>query len=554
MKEELWYKNTIIYGIDVHRFYDSNGDGIGDFQGLIEKLDYISDLGVTCVWLLPFFPSPYRDNGYDVQDFYGVDPKLGTLDDFITFVRKAGERSIRVMIDLVMDHTSDQHPWFISARHDPESRYRGYYAWTKQPPPVPLDEGPMFPGEQKSVWTFDETAQAYYHHRFYDFEPDLNVTNPQVLEEMERVMDFWLSFGVSGFRIDAASHMIEGQGLLNTIPGDPHGILKNLRSFAVCRREDVALLGEADVAPEKIGDYFGNDDELNLLFNFVQNNYLYLSLTRELAEPLVQALTMVPAPPAGSQYTNFLRNLDEVDLERLPEADREEVFKKFAPRKAMRIYNRGIRRRLAPMLDDPRRLNFAFSLLFALPGCPMFVYGDEIGMGEDLSLSGRNTVRTPMQWSDELNGGFSSAPADQLETPVLSEGPFGYHKVNVKAERENSDSTLNWVRLLTQLRRQCPEISLGNWQFLEVDNKHVLALRYSWKDGVVITLHNLSRKKQHVELHLQDQRGRRLIDLLRSSNRHDTILESSIGEQSYSMELDAFAHGWYRVSGERFPE
>lgn len=388
---EEWYKSAIFYAIDVEKFADGDGDGVGDFHGLLEHLDYIDQLGVTCVWLLPFYPSPRRDNGYDVTDYYSVDPRLGTLDDVVTFVRAAGERGIRVMVDLVMNHTSDEHPWFQAARRDRASRFRGYYTWTDSPDVLSphSGHGSAFPGEEHSVWTFDETAGQFYYHPFYSFEPDLDFDNAEVVTEAHRVMDFWLSFGVAGFRMDAVPIMLGLDGPRVEQPRDPHGILRGFARLAAERRPGAVLLGEVDVDPGQLVKYFGDGDELNMLLNFLLNDSLFLALTTERSQPVLRALEQLPAPPPHCQWVNFLRNLDELNLGWLSAEDRETVCARLAPDEGMRIYARGIRRRLAPLLDGDRaRLELAFSLLFSLPGSPLLTYGDEIGLGDDLSVPG----------------------------------------------------------------------------------------------------------------------------------------------------------------------
>lgn len=547
--DHLWYKNAVIYAVDVHRYMDSNGDGRGDFAGLTSRIGYLAELGVTCLWLLPFYPTPDRDNGYDVADYYNVDPRLGTLDDFLEFLHRAGEHGIRVVLDLVMDHTSDEHPWFVAARYDPTSRFRHYYTWADYPPPTPPDMGNIFPGQENTVWTYDPISGSYYHHRFYHFEPDLNTANPDVIDEIERALDFWLSFGISGFRVDAASHMIESYEP-GAMSSDRHDVLKDIRSYVSRRLPDAALIGEADVSPNKLASFFGDGDELNVLFNFVLNNYIFLAFAREEARPIIQALSMLPAIPASGQWANFLRNLDELDLERLPELDRQEVFDAFAPNEDMRIFGRGIRRRLAPMFDgDRRRLEMAFSLLFTLPGSPVIIYGDEIGMGEDLRQQGRHAVRAPMQWSGEANGGFSEAPAGQLMQPAIEDGPFGYHARNVAAQQQDPESFLNWMKRLIHTRRACPEFGQGNWQIFEkeIDEQapQVLAHRCAWKDGIVIAVHNLSGEEQEITLDLRDQRGRRLEGIFGKATHH--VLEEGMNR----IQLDPYGYGWYRIEGEQ---
>src|ERR671913_1725629 len=448
---DLWYKNAVIYCLDVETFMDSDGDGVGDFQGLADRLDHVEDLGATCVWLLPFYPTPNRDNGYDVTDFYAVDPRLGTFGDFVAFTHAAHDRGLRVIIDLVANHTSIDHPWFQEARRDPTSRYRDWYVWSKEKP-KDLHEGMVFPGVQDATWSYDELAQAWYMHRFYEHQADLNIANPEVREELEKVMGFWLQLGVSGFRLDAVPFLIEYRG----VPAeerpkeDPHEHLARMRDFLSWRRAEAMLLAEANITMDQVDEYFGpSGDRLHMIFNFMLNQHLFLSLTRKDAEPIRRVMAQTPAIPPKSQWASFLRNHDELDLGRLSDEERAECFAAFGPEPHMQAYQRGIRRRLAPMLGgDARRLKLAYSLMFALPGTPVFWYGEEIGMGDDLSLPERNSVRTPMQWADEENAGFSKADADRLVRPVVSEGPFSYRAVNVAMQRAQPGSLMDELQRL----------------------------------------------------------------------------------------------------------
>ena len=472
------------------------------------------------------------------MDYFSVDPRLGTFDDFLTFVRSAGERGLRVMIDLVMDHTSDRHPWFQAARRDRQSRYRRYYVWTDAPPPTEPGKKNIFPGEESSVWTYDEIAGQYYYHRFYHFEPDLDVANPDVREEIKRVIDYWLSFGVSAFRVDAVSHMIEPhQAMPAEALHDPHCILRELRSFTSARRADCALLGEADVEPEELRSFFGDGDEMHLLYNFVLNNFLFLTFATNLAEPLQRCLRLLPSPPENGQWVNFLRNLDELDLERLSDEERDAVYRAFAPDKNMRIFGRGIRRRLAPMLGDRRRLESAFSLMFSLPGTPLLVYGDELGMGEDLSLEGREAVRTPMQWSRERQAGFSTASREELPAPVISAGPFSYKAVNVADSEADPDSFLNWVKRLILLRRECPEWGWGSYHVIPTGEPGLFAHRAERNGRRLIAVHNLMEKTG--VFRLEREPHTRLIPLFSSR-------PEEAGSDSGKLELEAYGYRWYR--------
>lgn len=536
---ESWYKNAIFYGLDVSTFQDSNDDGIGDFPGLCSRVDYLADLGVTCVWLLPFFPTPDGDNGYDVMDYFGVDPRLGTLQDFVTFVRRAGERGLRVMIDLVMDHTSDQHPWFQAARHDRNSGYRRYYIWTDAPPPTDSHQRNIFPGEEQTVWTYDELAGQYYFHQFYHFEPDLDVLQPEVQEEIKRVIDYWLSFGIAGFRVDAVSHMIESPIKAEVHPTlhDPHHILRDLRTYTSTRRADAVLLGEADVDPEELGSFFGNGDELHLLYNFVLTNYLFLALAVERAEPISRALRLLPPVPESGQFVTFLRNLDELDLERLSDSERDLVFRAFAPEPDMKIFGRGIRRRLAPMLATRPRLELALSLLCSMPGAPLLIYGDELGMGENLSLYGRNAVRTPMQWSPEPQGGFSTASGESLTLPPIATGPFGYQRLNVADQAADRDSLLNWTKRLLQIRRQCPEWGAGKIHTFDTAEPSVFGHQAEWQGKRVIALHNLADKTCSIRV---NQEPDSTLQCLFSSG-------SQSRENVSTVQVESYGYRWYRV-------
>ncbi|MDX3904268.1 MAG: alpha-amylase family protein [Pigmentiphaga sp.] len=498
----LWYRNAIIYQVDPSLFRDANGDGRGDLQGITNRLEYLRGLGVTCLWLMPFYTSPFHDWGYDVADHLSVDPRFGALPDVVTLLEKAEELGLRVIVDLVVQHTSDRHPWFQAARSDRNSRYRDYFIWADKPEPTEVK--PIFPTVEDSVWTWDEKAGQYYRHVFYSHEPDLNLGNPEVRVEIERIMDFWLRLGVSGFRVDAASHMIE-----SAKQGDPTDggfwLLNQMRRFVSRRRADAVLLGEVDVPPAEYAQYFGQGDRLTLVLNFWLNNYLYLSLVRQSAEPLARALAEQPVPPETAQYALWLRNHDELDLERLSESEREEVMACFAPDPEMRIYNRGIRRRLPPMLGgDPRKLALVHAVLFSLPGTPILRYGEEIGMGDDLSLPERLAVRTAMQWSDEHNAGFSTADPDKLAVPLIRTGPYGYPKINVYAQSLHDDSLLTKTGKMIRARLGLHEIGSGRCRAADVNCPQVLALRHELDGVAVVTFANLGPDDVEFEIHDED--------------------------------------------------
>jgi len=543
---DLWYKNAIIYCVDVETFMDSNGDGIGDFAGLADRLDHVEALGATCIWLLPFYPTPNRDNGYDVTDFYAVDPRLGTLGDFVAFTHAAHDRGLRVIIDLVANHTSIDHPWFQEARRDPNSRYRDWYVWSKEKP-EDIHEGVVFPGVQDTTWTYDEVADAWYMHRFYKHQADLNIANPEVREELEKVMGFWLQLGVSGFRLDAVPFLIEYRGVpADEKPkDDPHLYLNELRTFVSWRRAEAMLLAEANITMDQVDEYFGpSGDRLHMIFNFMLNQHLFLALARNDAEPIRHVMAQTPAIPLKSQWASFLRNHDEIDLGRLSAGERAEVFSAFGPEPEMQAYERGIRRRLAPMLGgDEQRLKQAFSLMFALPGTPVLWYGDEIGMGDDLSLSERNSVRTPMQWADERNAGFSTAAPEHLVRPIVSEGKFDYRIVNVAAQHDLDGSLMSTLQHLIRTRRACPEIGWGRCQVLDTAETSVLALRYDWRGETIVILHNLADRAVEIWISLDG------ISRLRPLFCNEG--ERTMRDASNPIPLSAYGYRWFRAQGER---
>lgn len=544
---DQWYENAIIYCLDVETFCDSDGDGVGDFKGLTRKLDYLWSLGITCIWLNPFFPSPNRDDGYDISDFCGIDPRYGSLADFVEFTREAYERGMRVIADLVVNHTSDQHPWFQSARSDPDSPYRDYYVW-RTDDPGDTSHMVVFPGEQDGIWSWDEQAKAWYLHHFYDFQPDLNMTNPTVRDEIRRIMGLWLQLGVKGFRVDAAPFIIDQTGVpYDPQTRDPHRYLLDMREFLSSRDADAIMLGEVDVGPTQIAEYFGGGNEFQLLFNFLANRDMWLALAQESADPLIMGLSDIPVIPKGGQWVNFLRHHDELNLSRLTDQQRTDVFKAFAPKADMQIYDRGLRRRLAPMMaGDRRRLEMTYSLLFSLPGTPLLYYGEEIGMGENLALSGRMAVRGPMQWSDGTNGGFSDADEKALVRPAVAGGTFGFRAVNVANQRTDRDSLLNWMALLIRARKECPEFGWGEGTTVRTDQPTVYAQRSCWDDGgIAIAVHNLSRKACDVTLELEAEDIRGLTHFF-----GDRDYEPPDGK-SATMHLEPYGYRWLRVGGLR---
>jgi maltose alpha-D-glucosyltransferase / alpha-amylase len=544
MINDLWYKNAVIYCLSVGTYMDANGDGIGDFQGLMRRLDYLHGLGVTAIWLMPFQTSPHRDDGYDVSDYYGVDRRYGTLGDFVEFTHGAKQRGMRVIIDLVVNHTSNEHAWFREARRNPNSKYRDWYVWSKQKPPR-ATEGMVFPGVQKSTWTYDEQAKAWYFHRFYDFQPDLNTSNPEVQAEILKIMGFWIQLGVSGFRMDAVPFVIATKGAKVKKPEEQYDMLRSFREFLQWRQGDCIILAEANVLPETDMEYFGSDgDRMHMLFNFQVNQHLFYALASADTRPLVKAMQATKPRPATAQWGLFLRNHDELDLGRLAEEQRQKVFAAFGPKPEMQLYERGIRRRLAPMLDgDRRRLELAYSLLFTLPGTPVIRYGDEIGMGDDLSLPERDCARTPMQWSNEPHGGFTKN--DKPVVPVLSGGPYGYEHVNAAIQRRDPNSLLNWTERIIRMRKEVPEVGWGDFAVIPTRNPAVLVLRCAWRNNWVLFVHNFDAKPHEISFSvgLHDEAERLLVNLLGEEHSH------SDEHGKHRLVIEAYGYRWYRVGG-----
>jgi maltose alpha-D-glucosyltransferase/alpha-amylase len=540
--KDLWYKNAVIYCLNVGTFMDSNGDGVGDFEGLVRRLDYLAGLGVTCLWLHPFQKSPRRDDGYDISDYYQVDPIYGSLGDFVDFTHEAKQRGIRVIIDLVLNHTSDQHPWFKAARKSPSSKYRDFYLWSKKRP-EDHDEGMVFPGVQKTTWTYDSVAKAYYFHRFYSFQPDLNTSNPDVQAELRKILGFWLQLGVAGFRMDAIPFVIQTKGADVQRHTLQYEMLRDIREFLQWRRGDAVILAEANVLPGVNQHYFGDDgDRMHMMFNFQVNQNLFYALASGDVRPLSRALNATRKRPPAGQWGMFLRNHDELDLGRLSEKQRQKVFAAFGPEKHMQLYQRGIRRRLAPMLNgDRRRLELAYSLLFSLPGTPILRYGDELGMGDDLSLPERNAARTPMQWSTEANGGFTHARKAVL--PVVSSGPYAYEKINAADQRRDPQSFLNWTERMIRMRKEVPELGWGEFSLLDVGEPGILAIRYDWRNASVLTLHNLRDAALEIELSLDRGDGRRLSNLL--TGHHSEADRRG----RHRIVMEPYGYHWYRLGG-----
>jgi maltose alpha-D-glucosyltransferase/alpha-amylase len=546
MVSERWYKEAVVYCLDVDTYQDSNGDGWGDLAGLTSRLDYLARLGVTCLWLNPIHPSPQRDAGYDISDYYGVDHRLGTLGDFVELALQARARGIRLLLDLVVNHTSDQHPWFQSARSDPQSPYRDWYVWSRDEP-ADRRQGIVFPGEQTETWTCDAVAKQWYFHRFYDFQPDLNWSNPAVRTEIKKVMAFWLQLGASGFRIDAAPFVLE-QVSPDVDPGPlDFTILNDWRQDVQWHSADAVLLCEANVAREDVASYCaavadGPNDRAHMMFAFDLNAKLWLALARSDAEPLVEYLGDMPRMPAMAQWATFLRNHDELDLSKLTQEQRHDVMAAFAPKPDMRIYNRGIRRRLAPMLaGERRRIELAYSLQFTMPGTPVLRYGEELGMGENLRLDGREAIRTPMQWEGGPGAGFSTAAPAKFVRPVLNRGTYAAGKVNVRTQSRDPQSLLRWFQQLIDVLRECPEIGVGTPEVVDVPvPRSVLVHRFDAPEGAILLLHNLADSPVSLDLSS--------VDL--GQDPHEVFADSEYppvtGARS-QVALGAYGYRWLRL-------
>jgi len=544
MIDDLWYKNGVFYCLSVGTYMDANGDGIGDFKGLLRRLDYLHGLGITAIWLMPFQPSPGKDDGYDIADYYGVDPRYGTLGDFVEFTHGCRQRGIRVIIDLVVNHTSDAHPWFRDARGSPDSEYRDWYVWADKKP-ANAGKGMVFPGVQKSTWTRDKEAGAWYFHRFYDFQPDLNTSNPRVQAEILKIMGFWIQLGVSGFRMDAVPFVIATKGAKVRTPVEQYDMLRSFREFLQWRQGNAIILAEANVLPDTDMEYFGDDgDRMHMMFNFFVNQNLFYALASADSRPLAKALKATKPRPATAQWGLFLRNHDELDLGRLTKAQRDVVFEKFGPDKRMQLYDRGIRRRLAPMLGgDRRRLELAYSLMCTLPGTPVIRYGDEIGMGDNLDLPERNCARTPMQWSTEPHAGFTES--DKPILPLIEKGPYGYEHVNVAKQRRDPNSMLNWTERIVRMRKEVPEIGWGDFKVIATPDPAVLVIRYDWRNNSVLFAHNLDEKPREVAFAagVPGEAGKLLVNLL--SEDHS----QANGHGKHTLLLEAYGYRWYRVGG-----
>ncbi len=513
MGNSLWYKNAVFYEVYVRGFKDSSSDGNGDLNGLIQKTGYLHELGIDCLWLLPIYPSPLIDDGYDISDYYSVLPDYGTLEDFKALLDTAQKRGMRVITDLVLNHTSDQHPWFQAARVNRNSPYRDYYVWSDTDQKY-QDARIIFLDTEKSNWTWDETAGQFFWHRFYSSQPDLNYDNPAVQDEMLNVIKFWLELGIDGFRLDAVPYLYEREGTNCENLPETHAFLKRIRRFIDDNYKDRVLLCEANQWPQDVRSYFGDGDECHMGFHFPVMPRIYMALRKGDRAPLVDILEQTPDIPPESQWCTFLRNHDELSLEIVTEDEREWMWQEYAPEPRMR-QNLGIRRRLAPLLsNNKRKIELAYSLLFSLPGSPVIYYGDEIGMGDNIWLPDRNGLRTPMQWDAGPNAGFSRATAEKLYAPLVSSQEFGSHRVNVAAQRTDPNSLWRHIRSMILLHKENPVFGLGEFRWQDAGNDAVAAYWRTLSDRSLLIINNLSPDSQNIRLRIPEWCASEPVDLL----------------------------------------
>lgn len=542
MSDSLWYKDAIFYELHAKAFHDSNADGIGDFEGMRQKLDYVQELGIDCIWLLPFFKSPLRDDGYDIADYYEINPQYGTLKDFKNFMKDAQRRNIKVIVDMVMNHSSDQHAWFQEARSNPNSPKRDYYVWSDTDQKY-KDARIIFTDTERSNWTWDPQAKAYYWHRFFHHQPDLNYENPALRREMLKAVRYWLNMGVDGYRLDAVPYLFEEEGTNCENLPRTHDFLREVRQVVDREFTGKVLLAEANQWPTDVRPYFGNGDECHMAFNFPLMPRIFMALRREDSVPIVDIVRQLPEIPANCQWGMFLRNHDELTLEMVTDEERDYMYYEYAKDPRFRL-NLGIRRRLAPLVDNSRRrMELLHSLLFSLPGSPIMYYGDEIGMGDNVYLGDRDGVRTPMQWSGDRNAGFSKADYARLYSPVITDPVYGYQSVNVEAQERSSSSLLSWTKRIIKLRKQYPVFGRGDVEFLETGNRRVLAYLRRYENSHILCVANLSRFVQPCELDLQRYSGATPVELI---GNHPF---PRIGDLPYFLTFGPHDFYWFRIEG-----
>ena len=541
-RDDMWFKDAIFYQIPVKSFYDSSGDGIGDFPGLTEKLDYIQGLGVNVIWIMPMYPSPQRDDGYDISDFVSINPDYGTVDDFRRFIDSAHERGLRVVADLVMNHTSDQHEWFQEARSNPNSPKRDYYVWSDDPT-LYSEARIIFTDTEPSNWTFDQEAGQYFWHRFFSHQPDLNYDNPEVQEEMLDVLRFWMNLGLDGFRCDAVPYLYERVGTNGENLPETHQFLRKVRKVVDVEYPGAVLLAEANQWPVDVVEYFGTDEEpeFHMAFHFPLMPRMYMAMRQESRTPIVEIMENTPEISAINQWAIFLRNHDELTLEMVTDEERDYMYFEYAKDPRMRI-NVGIRRRLAPLLDNGRRqIEMLHSLLFSMPGTPVMYYGDEIGMGDNIYLGDRNGVRTPMQWSGDRNAGFSRADAARLYFPTIIDPVYGYQAVNVEAQERVPTSLLNWMKRMIAVRKRHKSLGRGSIRFLHPENQKILVYLREWENEIILCAVNLSRFVQAAEIDLSEWEGYEPVELIGETRF------PMIGDLPYFMTFGPHSFYWFRL-------
>jgi maltose alpha-D-glucosyltransferase/alpha-amylase len=539
-RDVLWYKDAIIYQVHVRTFRDSNGDGIGDFQGLEEKLDYLQALGTNAIWLMPFFPSPLRDDGYDISDYNAVHSSYGTLEDFRKFLESAHERGIRVIIEMVLNHTSDQHPWFQESRSSQDNPRRDWYVWSDSDTRY-KGARIIFLDTEKSNWAWDPVSKSFYWHRFFSHQPDLNYDNPAVREQMWNVMTFWLAMGVDGFRLDAVPYLVEREGTNCENLPETHEVLKELRRRLDEKFPGRMLLAEANQWPADLRPYFGDGDEFHMAFHFPLMPRMFMGLKLEDRKPITEILQQTPEIPPSCQWSLFLRNHDELTLEMVTDMERDYMYDSYAENKTMRL-NLGIRRRLAPLLaNDRRRMELMNGMLMSLPGTPIVYYGDEIGMGDNINLGDRNGVRTPMQWNGETNGGFSAAPPERLYAPLIQDPVYGYPAVNVLRQKSSEHSFLNWMERIITVRSSTAVFGRGTIEFLHPANHRILAYVRRLSNEAVLVVNNLSSTAQAVELDLRRYKGSIPIEMFGRN------MFPRVGDLPYLLTLGPFQFYWFRL-------
>lgn len=536
-----WYKDAIFYEVFVRSFKDGNADGIGDFVGLRKKLGYLKSLGVDCIWLLPMYPSPLRDDGYDISDYYNIHPDYGTMKDFEDFIDAAHKKGMRVIADLVVNHISNEHPWFKEAVSNPDSKYRNYFVWSDNPERY-SDARIIFCDTETSNWTYHPQAHLYYWHRFFSHQPDLNYDNPEVKQEMFSVVDYWLSKGLDGFRVDAVPYLYEREGTNCENLPETHHFCRELREYVESKYPEVVLLAEANQLPEDVVDYFGDGDEFHMAFNFPLMPRMFMSLKKEDKRPIEYTIEKLPPIPDNCQWGIFLRNHDELTLEMVTDKERHFMYNSYAKDPRMRI-NVGIRRRLFPLLSKNRpAIEVLHSMLFSLPGSPVLYYGDEIGMGDNIYLGDRSGVRTPMQWNGDRNAGFSDANPDRLYYPLIRSPAYNYQGTNVEEQERSASSFLNWTKFAIRVRRRSKAFGQGNIEFLKVNNRKVTVYLRTYENDHILVVNNLSKVSQYVEIDLSRYNGWQPVDMFGNT------LFPNIGELPYLITLGPYGYHWFKIN------